>query len=149
MLSVQLEAIHPLDRLLRGLWGIITHKTEALALSRLLVNVHFSRNDIPACSEEGLQVGVRDRDGQMIDKQVRPWRTFFVETRVLKIRSLARSGRVKRRLSRVRVILRRIGLQLAWGIGLGLLLCRAMGLLSLCRAVRLLRGTIRLLRRCV
>ena len=47
MLSVQLEAIHPLDRLLRGLWGIITHKTEALALSRLLVNVHFSRMTFP------------------------------------------------------------------------------------------------------
>ena len=105
VLSVQLEAIHPLYRLLRGFWGIVTYKTEALALSCLLVNIHFGRNDVSARSEEGSQVGIGNRYGQMIDKQVRPRGTFFVETRVFEIGNLTRRGRVDRGLSRVCIIL--------------------------------------------
>lgn len=70
MLPVQLEAVHPLDRLLSGIWGIVTYKAEAFALSCLLVNIHLGRNDISARSEEGFQVGISDGYRQMIDKQV-------------------------------------------------------------------------------
>ena len=85
MLPVQLEAIHPLNCLLCGFWGVITHKTEALALSRLLVDIHLCRDDVPTRSEEGFQVGVGHRRREMIDKQVRSQRTLLVETRVIRV----------------------------------------------------------------
>lgn len=71
-----LEAVHPLDRSIRGRGRVKGHEAEALGQIRLLVDEHLGRDHVAERCERGGQVGVRELLRQVVDEQVAPVRTW-------------------------------------------------------------------------